>query len=270
MPVAVTKVITLLQDPEVEIIDLIKGIELDPGLTSNVLRLANSAYFGGPRTIGSLRDAIVRLGTNRVFQLVIASAISPLALPALKGYDLAPGALVQHCVGVAIGTDELTTALKLKASSHAFTAGLLHDLGKVVLGTFVEIDAAPIAALALEQELSFEEAEQEVLGIDHAEVGEILLEGWSIPQAIVDPVRWHHAPDAYRGNERLTVDIVHVANQLALESGLGIGAPGPNCHFSKAATERLGLRVTVAESVIGNMTDALNQVRDAFLAGIRR
>ncbi|HIJ65863.1 MAG TPA: HDOD domain-containing protein [Candidatus Hydrogenedentes bacterium] len=269
MPIAVTKLIRLLEEPDVDINDIIKAIELDPGLTSNVLRLANSAYFGGPRTIGSLRDAIVRLGTNRVFQLVMASAISPLARPSVKGYDFPPGELLSHSIATAICTEQLAEVLGLKTPGHAFTAALLHDLGKIVLGTFIEVDARPISALASERNVSFEVAEKEVLGIDHAEVGEMLLDSWNLPHEITAVARWHHEPGEYDG-DRLTVDMVHVANRLAIESGIGTSAANPHYHAQNTADERLGLREEQADTAVRSMLAALEEVRGLFLSEAAR
>ncbi|NQT93412.1 MAG: HDOD domain-containing protein, partial [Lentisphaerae bacterium] len=165
LPMAATKVISLLQDPDVGVSEVMKVIEFDPGLTSNVLRLANSAYFGGNREIVSLRDAGVRLGTNQVFQMVMTSSVSQVAAQPVRGYSLPAGELLEHSIAVAIGAEQLAEALGRKPPGHTFTTGLLHDLGKIVLGTFVEVDVAPILEMAFQNQVSFEVAEQHVLGI---------------------------------------------------------------------------------------------------------
>lgn len=272
IPTAASKVIGLLQDPEVEINELMKTIEYDPGLTSNVLRLANSAYFAGPRTISTLREAIMRLGTNRIFQLVITSAIVPLARQPVKGYDIAAGKLLEHSIAVAIGGEELASQLGLRPPAHTFTAGLLHDLGKIVLGTFLAIDAAPILKLAYEEQLSFEVAETRVLGIDHAEAGAVLLETWNLPMGLVDAVRFHHRPEEIgeRPEGTLVVDLVHVADNLALESGVGTGIDGLNYHPSPAVTARLKLRADAAEAVLCNMVKGMEELRDILGSNMRR
>ena len=122
MPVAVMESITLLQNPHADIDELIHTIEHDPGLTANLLRLANSAYYGGTGKIDSLRQAIVWLGTKCILQMVIASAAAPLFRPAIKGYDLSPDDLWKHSVAVAVGTERLAEALGLKPPDFAFTA----------------------------------------------------------------------------------------------------------------------------------------------------
>jgi putative nucleotidyltransferase with HDIG domain len=263
LPTAATKVIALLRDLDVELDDLLRAIEYDPGLTSNVLRLANSAYFAGPRTIGSLREAIVRLGMNRLFQLVITTAITPFGRQEVKGYDLTSGKLLEHAMSVAVGAEELAIQLGIKAPEETFTAGLLHDLGKVVLGTFVDADAPAIIELAYEHRVSFEQAEARVLGIDHAEAGAVLLEQWNLPMSIVDVVRWHHEPDRYEGDQ-LLFDLVYAANNLSLQSGIGVGIDGLNYHASPEVFARLHINEDVIEKVSCKMLGGLESLRELF------
>lgn len=260
LPTAATRVIALLRDVDVDIAELLRAIEYDPGLTTNVLRLANSAYFAGPRMIGSLREAIVRLGMNRLFQLVVTTAITPFGRPEIKGYDLPAGKLLEHAMSVAVGSEELAAQLGVKAPDLTFTAALLHDLGKVVLGTFVDVDGPAIIELAYQRKLSFQEAEREVLGIDHAEVGAALLEQWSLPAAIVQVVRWHHEPERYEG-DRLLCDLVHAADHLSLQSGIGVGIDGLNYHPSPQVFARLNIDETVSEKTICRMLSGLDELR---------
>lgn len=261
LPTAANRMIVLLRDPDVEIVEVVQTIEYDPGLTSNVLRLANSAYFGGPRTIGSLRDAIMRLGFNRIFQLVITSAILPIAKQEVKGYDLPSGGLLDHSIAVAIGAEELGQQLHLRVPPATFTAGLLHDLGKIVLGTFLEVDAGPIIALALQENLSLEVAESRVLGIDHAEAGAALLERWNIPGPVVETVRWHHQPESFTGDATL-MDLVHAADHLSLSDGMGVAGNGIAYRASEQVLAHVDLREEVVESVLEKMQQGVAGLRD--------
>ena len=261
MPTAANTVVCLLKNPDVDINTLMRAIEFDQGLTSNVLRLANSAYFGGPRTIGSLRDAILRLGMNRIFQLVIMSAIVPVARHEIRGYDLPPGKLLEHSIAVAIGAEEIAKCMNIKAPFLTFTAGLLHDLGKVVLSTFIEVDVQRIVNLAYSGEASFEAAEAEVLGIDHAETGALLLQAWNLPEGIVNAVKYHHRPDDFEG-DALVVDLVHLADSLALTNGLGRGFDGLNYKPSAQVLERRRLEGCCTDDVVAKMMEGIDEFRD--------
>lgn len=260
LPASATRVIRLIQSHETGLADIMKAMEYDASLTADVLRLANSAYFAGPRRISTLREAGVLLGTARVMQLVLASAVFPIAGRPLKGYDLPAGQLLDHLVAVAIGAELLGKQLHLQAPHYTFTAGLLHDIGKIVLGTFVEVDVEPIRRLAFEEKMSFEMAEEQVLGIDHAEVGAVLLESWQIPDEIVRAVRWHHRPDAAEG-EVLVADLVHAADTLSIECGLGVGVDGLNYDVSLSVVERLHLNTDIADQVTAAMLAELQAIR---------
>jgi putative nucleotidyltransferase with HDIG domain len=261
LPHAVLEVSRAARDPDADLGKLVRTIEYDPGLTSNLLRWANAAYFAGRRPMGSVREPMVRLGLQRVAQMVLAGAVAPACRRSVAGYDLPAGALWEHSVAVAAAAAELAKALRLGASDELFTAGLLHDIGKVVLGTFLEVSADPIMALAFEQGLPFDEAERRIIGVDHAEAGGLSLEHWNLPATIVAAARWHHQPDAMP-ERSVAVDLIHVADALAMVGGLGIGRDGLNYRASAGAMERLKVSAETAEQVIYRMVVALQDLKD--------
>lgn len=259
-PASVARVLKMLQDPDANMSAIMQCIEVDPGLTANLLRVANSAYFAGPRKIASLKEAGILFGTARIQQMVVANAISPLAAVPIRGYDLEAGRLLDSLIATAIGAEEVTRVLKIPTPPAAFTAGLLHGLGKIVLGTFVEVDAGPIMQIAYDERVSFDEAERRVLGIDHAEVGALLLEHWQFPAELVEAVRWQHHPEsAPPGN--VLVDLVHVAGIVSIQSGIGAGIDGLNYHVSPAVLQRLHIDTKKAELVACKMLTELEAVR---------
>ncbi len=266
LPTSAVEVIRLVQSPNSSMTEIMSAIEYDPALTAEVLRLANSAYFAGPRTIATLREAGVLFGTARLMQVVLAAAVFPLARRPLKGYDLEPGRLLEHLAAVAIGSEELASALGEVTPRYTFTAGLLHDVGKLVLGTFVEVDAGPILRLAHQEQVTFDEAERAVLGIDHAEVGAELLRRWNLPEEIVEAVRWHQEPDE-RGAENLVVDLVHVADMLSVENGLGVGIDGLHYRPSEVVAARRQLNATMLERVSCVMLAEFQQLTQTQAAG---
>ena len=269
LPTSSVKIIGMLQDPEVEMPELVEALEYDPGLTANILRWANSAYFGGRHEILSVRDAVVRLGMKRMNQLVMTSIAAPIVNQPVRGYDLPPGSLLEHSIAVAIGAVELCKAKGITPPESVFTAGLLHDIGKIVLGMFVEVASQPILEAASAEHTSFDEAERRILGIDHAEVGAILLDRWNLPRSIVDVVRWHHQPQEYEG-ESTSLDMVHVAEVLCLECGIGTGIDGLNYRPSTAVMERVNLKPAAAEQVVSRMLSSLDEIRDVVLTPAAR
>lgn len=255
-----TRLLKLLEDPEVGIARVVHLIEYDPGLTANVLRLANSAYFGTARSIGSVRDAVVRLGTNTVLQIAIASSVYSIMSKPVAGYDLPAGDLWRHCVMVAITAERLCTALDIPTPGVTFTAGLLHDIGKIVIGTFVDGDFDAINAAAQEPGVTFESAERKVLGMDHAEVGAALTERWDFPATLSSVARWHHRPEECQ-EDREVVDIVHVADALCILEGIGAGADGLRYQPSETVVSRLELTTKTIEYVLSQSLSALDEVQ---------
>ncbi len=262
LPAAALEAVRMMDDPDVSTSRITTVIEHDPGLTTNILRMANSAYFGFPRAVSSVQDAIVRLGLKEIRRTILASAVAPIVKRPVKGYDLSAGKLWEHAMTTAVGTDQIAAELDIVPPDYTFTAGLLHDVGKIVLGTFIDVDAEPIMKLAFDEHVPFEIAEQRILGIDHAETGAALLEKWQLPVEIVEVCRWHHEPDrAPDSAENPALDLVHIADTLSMMSGIGVGRDGLNYRPSEEVVGRLGLSSSMCEDVICRMIDIAADVR---------
>jgi len=264
LPAVVCRLQEFLDDPEVNFDQLARVIECDPGLTANVLQLANSAYFGWQGNIGSVRDAISRLGTKRIFQMVLCMSVAPMVRKPVRGYDLEADNLWQHSVAVAICAEKIAAKRRVANHGHAFTVGLLHDLGKVLLGTFIEVDDQPIKELVALDKLTFNEAERMVLGVDHAEVGAHLLEKWRLPTEVVEATRWHHEPARCDEQYRGLVDLVHVSDVICLDCGWGLGADGLQYRLDEAAAARLNLRSGDADEAAAQVMIGLEELLQVF------
>jgi len=269
LPTVVLKVRRLLRDPDVSFSELSRAIELEPDLPANILRLANSAYFGFQRTVGSVREAIVRLGTQRVYHLIIGFAVAPLARRPVEGYALPADALWEHSVATAIGAECLATALEISCPDHVFTAGLLHDIGKTVLGPFVKEHGEQIGQIAQEEGVPFDAAEQRALGIDHAEVGALLLERWNLPTEIVTVARWHHDPNQV-AEDRTVTDLVHTADALNLAAGIGAGIDGLHYRACAESADNLKLTRKVNEAVVCRTMEGVAELTSLFGSAAER
>ncbi len=270
LPSVVIKLRQYLNDPDVNFDQLAHVLQHDPGLTANILQLANSAYFGWSRSIKSVREAITRLGTDRVFQMVLCMSVAPLVRKPINGYDIDSNGLWEHSISTAICAEQLAIALNIKGTSEAFTSGLLHDLGKIILGTFVEVDDEPIKEIMRKDNLAFNEAEQMVLGIDHAEAAGELLRNWNLPDEVVASARWHHEPDRAPEEYRQLTDLVHVADSLCIRIGWGMGSDGLQYRINEEAFTNLGITTTLAEEVILKVTEGMEDLKDIFLKGPSR
>jgi putative nucleotidyltransferase with HDIG domain len=262
IPSVVVKLRKFLRDPEVSFDELAKVIEFDPGLTVNLLQLANSAYFGWSGKIKTVKEAITRLGTNRIFQMVLCMSVAPMVRKPIKGYDMESNGLWKHSIATAICSEQLAGIKNIPDSEEAFTAGLLHDMGKILLGTFVEIDDEPIKDLVNSEGLSFNQAERRILGIDHAEAAAELLQYWKLPESVVAAARWHHNPEAAPQKNRNLVDLIHVADILCIRMGWGIGTDGPLYCLDETAQERLGINSLVEDEVTGKVGAAIEELKN--------
>jgi putative nucleotidyltransferase with HDIG domain len=265
MPGTAVKLLGLIDDSAMRVSQIEEILRHDPGLTANVLRMANSAYFGIPSKVGSIRQAVILLGLKRLIQMVIAACVSAIMDKSVPGYDLPPGELWRHSIAASVAAEGLVKVLKVEAAEEIFTAALLHDVGKLVLGDFVKDEFKQIET-AVSQGISFEMAEKIVLGTNHADVGARILTKWLFPPEIINAVQFHHAPEA---SERISsmLDIVHVANFISMMIGIGIGSDGLQHEPSVEVTERLGLEPSHLEKVASQTMQWVKEFNEVLNSG---
>ncbi|MBW2481926.1 MAG: HDOD domain-containing protein, partial [Deltaproteobacteria bacterium] len=235
-------------------------VKYDPGLTANLLKLTNSAYFGIPTKVSSVKQAVILLGWKRLVQVVTTICMSPLMKKAVPGYDLRSGELWRHSIAVSVAAEILVKALKIPDADEVFTAALLHDIGKLILGGFVKKELVQIEAM-VQKGISLDVAESMVLGTNHAEVGGQILHKWSFPAELVNAVQWHHDPDSCE-NSCILSDIVHVANALGLMIGFGKAEEGNGVEPSGAVVDRIGLKANQLEDMAQETLQELKKLSD--------
>ncbi len=262
IPSAAAKILALLDDPDTSAEQIGEILRYDPGLTANLLKLTNSSYFGLPSKVGSVNQALVLLGWKKLAQLILSACASAVMAKPVPGYDLQPGELWRHSIAVSVVAEGLSRELGITGVDEIFTAALLHDVGKLVLGDFIRDNTSSIDDESL-REVSFEKVEQRLFGIDHAEIGARILGNWSFPRSIIAAVRWHHDPDAAEEINNL-IDVVHIANVLCLMIGIGIGREGLQYTPSEAATRRLGLRGEQLEMVAAQAVGWVEELSESF------
>lgn len=248
MPATAAKLLPLLDNSDSTASEIESILKYDPGLTANILKLTNSAYFGIPTRISSVKQAIVLLGWKRLLQLVMTICMSPLMKKTVPGYDLPRGELWRHSIAVSVAAEILVKALKISDADEVFTAALLHDVGKLILGGFVKEDLKEIETMVMKG-ITFDVAESMVLGTNHAEIGGQILHKWSFPAELVNAVQWHHDPESCE-NSCILSDIVHVANTLGLMTGFGKVEEGIDIEPFGPVADRLGLKADDLEAMV--------------------
>lgn len=263
LPDTAVKLMNVINDPSSTVNDIVDTVKYDQAVTAEVLKLCNSAYFGLSRTITSLSEAMLRLGTVKVLQLVMSVHTNALLSREQTGYGLDPGVLWKHSVAVALAATCVAKRLNVTNVNLVFTAGLLHDIGKVVLNEYVAEDFAKIVHTVKENKKSFVEAEQEILGFSHQEIGAKIAEMWSLPDAIVRCVRFHHDPGELDPPDPL-VDTVYLANCICLLLGIGLGEDGLFYRADEEVIARHNLAESDLEIIGAQMLTDLKRVEQLF------
>lgn len=254
-------ILTMLNDPDTTAKDIEKKLRMDPGLTANILKIANSSYFGFTARIGSIKQAVVLLGSKRLVQIVMASCVNAILDKPVPGYGLSPGELWRHSIAVSVTSEGLMKLLGLPDSDRVFTAALLHDIGKLVLGSYVNESIEEIEKIIADGD-SFESAVRKAVGTDHAEIGAKILSRWFFPDYLVEAVRWHHEPDIHTLNPVL--DVVHVANIICMMLGIGTGREELQFEPSDMVVKRLGITSRHTERVASQTLQWLPELEDIF------
>ena len=148
--------------------------------------------------------------------------------------------MLRHSIAIGVGAEILARELNIHAPDHTFTSGLLCNVGKIVLGKFLEVDADELLTLAHSDDIPFEEAERRLLGIDHAELGAMLLARWELPEPIVRCVRWYLDPSEAPFQD-VALDLIHVGHIIATMSGIGQGLEGLHHTVCQDCFDRLGM-----------------------------
>ena len=211
LPAVITELLTSMDREDVDLQSLAKKITLDQALTAKTLRLANSSFYGMPSKVTTIAQAMSILGFRSIRTLLTACSVTS-AFPATGTGSFDFQAFWRHSVGTAVAAQKLAPILGVNADT-AFTAGLLHDIGALVLATRFKTQYDAMLAYRREHDCEVVSAEQAVLGIDHSMVGSALTAHWKFPPEMQQAVANHHAPE-HAGASALTL-VVHAANTLA-------------------------------------------------------
>ena len=211
------EVLNMAHDMNCNIASMAKKIETDPSLTANMLRVANSAYFGHMQGITSVKDMIVRLGLESVKFIAITSASVGLMKSPQEAYNLEPGSLWYHSHATAILAGIIAEYAKVKEASPIYTAALLHDIGKILLNRPLQLESCNRDVPR--KFTNFIDLEEYMLQTNHAKVGMALLKNWGLPDNITIPVGTHHF-GKFPKAEELNCKIVYLANFLVESIGI--------------------------------------------------
>jgi len=232
-PAAVQRATALANDPKASAADLAKLIEVDPVLTARILRVTNSAFYGLSRQISTAKEAVVVLGFSAVRSLAVA-------VSTMKMFKVSNSRLFNHrrfwlhSTCCALVAQQLCRLGRLPWADEVFTAGLLHDIGKIVLHQYAnESFLSLLSTQKAEKKLDIE-TERKSINTDHAQVGQQLAERWRLPVALCEAIGLHHQPIGAGEHTRFAIlcglaDYICTANEIS--SVVNGGRPPDLSHF---------------------------------------
>lgn len=193
VPQIAFRAIQLLNNPDTNVNSLAEVIASDQALTAKVLRLCNSVYYGLSRSVTTVSEAVMIVGFSSVKSLVLMITTQSTMNKGLLGYKIGPGEFWEHSLATAETTRFLAKHIAHEKPEECFIAGLIHDIGKMVLNQYALPEVYRATNLSQKEHLPIHLAEQQILGFDHAEVGAALAERWNFPAILVESLRLHHS-----------------------------------------------------------------------------
>lgn len=219
------KLLQILDKKDFSYKEIATIVESDSVLSGKVLKTVNSSAFSLSRKIVSVHDALPLIGNRALTAITMESAAPDVFKNELGGYRAQSGELWEHSLKTAIAARFLSVYLKEPVDGGlAYTAGLVHDIGKSLLSTYLEKQYENIVKKMNEQNSADNlELEKDFFGIDHAEAGEILVKHWQLPQIFEVIARYHHTPSEASEDERSICFLVHIADIISMMAGSGTG-----------------------------------------------
>lgn len=214
LPTVINKLMELLENPKSTAKDINDVIKTDQSLTAKTLKLVNSAYYGFPRKIGTVTDAVVILGFNTVRSLALSATVCKM-FSGGKSEFFNRGDLWEHSMAVAFASRIIAKKVKYPEQEEAFVSGLLHDIAKIIEDQYFHETFIEAVNASREKGLSLIDTEREIVGMDHSLIGRRIADKWNLPFKVTKVIGYHHQPEfGGTGDEKMLTCIVHIADSI--------------------------------------------------------
>ncbi len=258
---AVQAILKKLNEVPVDINAVADLMECDPILTSSLLRLANSPFYGFSQKITHVDHAVILLGVHTVRQVVMAfSVVKRFSRPTGSGLDRHN--LWRHCIGVAVAAKILARRCEVD-EEDAFIAGMLHDIGKFIIDECSPDLYQQIFSVRDQQGMSLRAAELQVMGISHGRVGAVAIRFWRLPEMLAEVADKHHQPGA--DEPKLLVDLVHLANIVVQGLWISPDDVWTINPLDPESLQRLKLEWTDIETLLPEIEEMSHEIIARFL-----
>lgn len=262
LPASVSRLLALTGGNRSNMQEIEQVIGMDQALTMRLLRAANSVVSASAVPIGTIREAVTRLGFATLVSLATATGVQKRMRGALPEYGLSEGALWRHSVASALAAEATQAFCQAPIPPETYVAALLHDVGKLVMAQHLDADTLRILKAARENGgQSSLRAEAEVLQVHHGELGGLLAQQWKLPERVVTGIIHHHTPD--QAND-VIADAIHVANIAAKRAGTGFSANAGDLQLNQRSLARLGLSAAGFEKLCDRVQAKLDAMLSAY------
>lgn len=262
------KILDLITEDDYNIKDLAQLVSYDVSLATRCLKIVNSAHFGLRSQITSIDRAVSYLGKQAIFGLVIESGFDFVYAAPLKGYNEVEGGLWDHSLRTAIASRLLAIETGHKdISDISYTAGLLHNMGKVIIADFlINQKEYLIERIKKEGDLDFSVLEKDVLKVDHSEVGEMMADNWGLPDALKTVILFHHNPSDAPEEHKEICYLVHIGDHMAMLSGGSTGYDSLSYTMDPKATEYIKINEDKMDMVMIDVELEFVEAKEKILA----
>lgn len=258
LPIVLTKLMELIDNPKSTAKDINDVIQTDQSLTAKTLKLVNSAYYGFPRKIGTVTDAVVILGFNTVRSLALSATICKMFGGGDENFSREK--LWEHSMAVGFASRIIAKMVRYQEEEEAFVSGLLHDVAKIIEDQKFHDDFVKAVVKSREKQISLLETEKEEVGMDHSLIGRRIADKWNLPLKITKVIGYHHQPEfSGTGDEKTLTSIVYVADAITKIRKIGDSGNYGAVNLNKEIVEMLGLgKKELAEVVQKLITEMKN------------
>lgn len=258
MPHVVIKAHELIADSNSDAKKIAEVIETDQGITSRVLQVANSAYYGMSGKISAIQQALVVLGYQTLVEIVTMVGTASILDGKLPGYGYESKDLWQHSLAVAFASKIIANMKKPDLANEAHTAGLIHDVGKIILDSYILDRKAQIDVFMEKEEKSFLDAEIQFFGFNHADMASEVCNKWNFPQTIALAIKCHHQPSNSDGDD--LANILHMGDYLAMLSGIGYDNDDILYELEQGTMDFLNLKQEDISELVLQVTETVNEM----------
>jgi putative nucleotidyltransferase with HDIG domain len=263
LPRTVLRITEMVNDPRASARDLARIITDDQVLTARLLKLVNSSFYGFPQRVSTVTGAIVLIGFDAIRSLLLTTSVFDL-FPSRTSRDRRhQESLWDHSLGCAIGAKAIGEVLHHEKLEELFVAGLLHDIGKIVTMTMLPEQFARISSRVIQNRLLIADAEAEILGCTHADIGRLLAQRWNLPAKLMSLIEHHHQP-ATAGAWAVEASIVHLADILTRALSLGSGGDDKVPPLDRSAWQLLKLKTGALDAIMAVMLEQFDDI-NSFL-----